>query len=83
VAKLVDTKWFEAALFKEFEGKVLGTGDEFRALNRIICRTAAGYEMEGDQRHGEIIARDVGLTKESKALSVPGHKLTKAYLKAE
>ena len=39
--------------------------------------------MEGDQRHGEIIVRDLGLTTESKALSVPGRKLTKAELGSE
>ena len=87
VAKLVDVRWFEAALLKEFEGKIKGNlqkpDDEFRVLNRIIRRTAAGYEMEGDQRHSEIIVRDLGLTTESKALSVPGRKLTKAELDGE
>ena len=86
-AKLADTKWFEAALLKAFEGKVKGNlqkpDDEIRVLNRIIRRTEAGYEMEGDQRHGEIIVRDLGLTEESKALSVPGRKLTKAELDSE
>ena len=61
-----------------FEGKVKGN-----LLNRIIRRTEAGYEMEGDQRHAEIIVRDLGLTEESKALSAPGRKPTKAELDGE
>ena len=87
VAKLADTKWFEEALFKEFERKVKGNlqkpKDEFRVLNRIIRRIEAGYEMESDQRHAEIIVRDLGFTEESKALSAPGRKPTKAELDGE
>ena len=87
VAKLADIRWFEEALLTDFEGKVKGNllkpEDEFRVLNRIIRRTEAGYEMEGDQRHAEIIVRDLGFTEESKALSAPGRKPTKAVLDGE
>ena len=41
---------FERGILARFEGKVKGrlraAGDEFRILNRIVRRTAEGYEWE-------------------------------------
>ena len=84
VGSKADNEWFRSGLLQEFEGKLKGVlkaaGDEVRVLNRILRRTAAGYEWEADQRHGEIIVRELGLTEDSKELTVPGRKLTKAEL---
>lgn len=81
-ASKADAKWFEQVLLNEMEGKLKGAlqepGDELRVLNRIVRRSEAGYEWEADQRHGEIITRELGLTEESKPLTVPGRKRTKA-----
>jgi hypothetical protein len=43
-----------------------------RILNRIVSSTDEGLEYEADQRHAEIIMKELGLTKESKGLSTPG-----------
>ena len=72
--------WFENELLRKFEGKVKGRlrqpGDEMRILNRIVRRTAEGYEWEADQRHAELIIEGMGLKMDSKPLAAPGRKLT-------
>ena len=71
--------WFEKAILRKFEGKCKGRlgsdGDELRVLNRVIRRTAHGYEWEADQRHAEILARELGLTADSKPVCTPGRML--------
>ena len=56
----------------KFEGKVKGRlkqeGEELRLLNRVVRRTADGYEWEADQRHAELIITGMGLLPESKPL---------------
>ena len=42
-----------------------------RILNRIVEWTDAGISYEADQRHAEIIVRDMGLQKDSKAVTTP------------
>ena len=75
--------WYENALQKEFDVKIrgrLGSGKldqkEIRILNRIVRWTPRGIEYEADQRHAEIIVRDMGLEK-AKGSSVPGQKAKK------
>ena len=43
-----------------------------RLLNRVITWGEDGIEYEADQRHAEIIIRDLGLEENSKSLSTPG-----------
>ena len=67
-------------MLAKFEGRVKGRlkqeGEELRLLNRVVRRTADGYEWEADQRHAELIIAGIGLLPESKPLSSPGRKLT-------
>ena len=73
-------RWFEKVLLDQFEGKAkrrLTQPDQvLRVLNRIVRRTAEEYKWEADQRHAEILARELGLTPESKPVACPGRKLT-------
>jgi hypothetical protein len=75
-----ELNWLEKDLFNRFEGKAKGVlrkaGDELRLLNRVVRRTAHGYEWEGDQRHSELLVRAAGLGPESKPLSAPSRKLS-------
>merc|ERR1711965_429190 len=72
--------WFENSLLAKFEGKVKGrlakAGEELRVLNRIVRRTSDGYEWEADQRHSELLVRELGLNSESKPVACPGRKLS-------
>ena len=82
-----NVEWFKGALLATFEGKVKGQlngpGDELRVLNRIVRRTADGYEWEADQRHAELLTSGVGLLQDSRPLSSPGRKLTSKELDTE
>jgi hypothetical protein len=86
-AAAAELDWFEAELMKKFEGKVKGRlrqeGDELRILNRVVRRTARGYEWEADQRHAELIIAGVGLAPDSKPLMAPGRRLTSKELSAD
>ena len=71
--------WFRAALQSKFLLKVRGrlgpeaTDDkEIRILNRIVRWTPEGIWYEPDQRHAEIIIRDLGLERESKGVGTAG-----------
>ena len=65
------------ALAKTFGIKhsILGSADhldkEGRILNRIIRVDASGWHLEADQRHGELIVKEMGLDK-CKGLPTPG-----------
>ena len=50
-------------------------------MNRIVRATKDGWEYEADQRHGEYIIKDVGLS-EANGLSSPGEEL-KSWQEAE
>ena len=84
----VDLTWLEASFKKKFECKVqiLGPGRnqlrEVRILNRVVGWSKDGLFYEADQRHAEIVIRDLGLEnakaaptagtrEEQKAASVP------------
>jgi hypothetical protein len=63
-----DLDWFRKQIQERFEVKVkgrIGPGKEdeksMRVLNRIVEWTEQGIEYETDQRHAEIIVRDLGL----------------------
>ena len=75
-----DLTWFESSILSRFEGKAKGRlakpGDELRVLNRIVRRTSEGYEWEADQRHSELLVRELGLNSESKPVACPGRKLS-------
>ena len=50
------------------------TVKEARILNRIIRYTEDGWEYEPDQRHAELIVKELGL-QEAKSVATPGDKL--------
>jgi len=45
-----------------------------RILNRVIEWSSEGLRYEADQRHGELIVKDVGLKEGSKTVNTPGLK---------
>ena len=74
-----DLDWYRKVLTHTFEAKVkcrLGQGiaDEksMRLLNRIVHWTPSGIEYEADQRHAEIVIRELGLKPDSKSVNTPG-----------
>ncbi len=72
-----DLRWFEKRMASEFEIKtdVLGPGPghkrQLRVLNRIIEWKGHGITYEADQRHAEIVIRELGL-EQAKAVATPG-----------
>ena len=71
--------WLRTEITTRFEVKFrgrLGPGHDddkaIRLLNRIIEWTSEGIVIEGDQRHAEIIIDQLGLYKNSTAVSTPG-----------
>ena len=72
-----DLAWLRAQFEQKFEVKVqiLGPGPgqkkEVRVLNRVIRWTDGGLEFEADQRHAEMVVRDLGL-ENAKAVATPG-----------
>ena len=70
-------KRLKAKLSESFEikssimGKAAHLDKEGKILNRIVRITSEGWEVEADQRHGELIAQELGLDK-AKGLSTPG-----------
>ena len=73
-----DLDWFRGMIQGTFEVKFrgrIGPADEdqksIRVLNRVIEWTQEGIQLEPDQRHAEIIIRDLGLV-QSKPVSTPG-----------
>ena len=74
--------WFRNKINERFEVKIRGRlgpsegdGKSIRILNRVVEWTNSGISYEADQRHAEIIVRQLGLEKESRSLSTPGVKL--------
>jgi hypothetical protein len=62
----------------KFKGR-LGPGrndNKFvRVLNRIITWTGEGIQYEADQRHSEIIIRQLGLQEASNSVVTPGFRI--------
>ena len=74
----------------KFEIKVRGRigpkpNDEksIRLLNRVFEWTPEGILVEADQRHAELIVRDMSLNAESKGVSTPGIKVKEEGLPLE
>ena len=44
-------------------------------MNRIVEWSESGIVHEADQRHAEIILKQMGLVKESRSVSTPGNKI--------
>eukprot|EP00959_Pyramimonas_sp_CCMP1952_P374745 7848401-Pyramimonas_sp.AAC.1 len=77
-----DLDWFEKKIKEEFEVKVrgrLGPGEEdmkaIRILNRIIEWTKEGLRYEADQRHAEIIVKELVLESGKVRTEVPGERI--------
>ena len=83
LASDADLDWFENKIKLEFEVKVrgrLGPGEEdtrsIRILNRIIEWSNDGIWYEADQRHAEIIVKELDLESGKAKSDVPGEKIT-------
>ena len=63
----------------KFRGR-MGPGDaddkSIRLLNRIITWDEEGIHWEGDQRHAEILVRELGLLGDSRGATTPADKKT-------
>ena len=77
-----DLNWFRKKISDKFEVKFRGrigpnsTDDKaIRLLNRVFEWTPEGIFIEADQRHAELIVKDMGLALNSKGMSTPGIKL--------
>ena len=77
-----DLDWFENKLQEEFEVKIrgrLGPGEEdmqsIRVLSRIIEWNPNGLWYEADQRHADIIVKELGSKEGQVKSEVPGEKL--------
>ena len=74
-----DLAWLSARFEEKFEVKIqiLGPGAkharEVRILNRVVRWTESGIDYEPDQRHAEMVVRDLGLQL-AKAVTSPGTK---------
>ena len=73
--------WFRREISKKFDAKFRGRigpdiGDDksIRILNRIVTWTTGGIKYEADQRHSEIIIKQLGLESGAKAVVTPGVK---------
>ena len=60
----------------------LGELQETRVLNRIIRWTARGWEYEADQRHAELIIREMGM-EGAKSVKTPGEDVPSWKLDTE
>ncbi len=74
--------WFENKIKEEFEVTVrgrLGPGEEdmkaIRILNRIVEWTEEGLRYEADQRHAEIIVKELELEGVKVRTEVPGERI--------
>ena len=77
LGKESDIDWVKSNVQLKMNIKVkarLRRGEEgsVRILNRIVTVTRDGLEYEADQRHAEIIMRDLWLGIESKSVVAPG-----------
>ena len=75
--------WFRSSIQDRFEVKFrgrLGPGikddKSIRILNRVVEWTDQGIKYEADQRHAEIIIKQLGLNDRSKPVVTPGSKET-------
>lgn len=83
----VELDWFRDRIVEKFEVRSrarLGPEDNddkaVRLLNRVIEWTPEGIRYESDQRHTELIMRDLGLKGSSNAVVTPGGRKTEDSL---
>ena len=76
-----DLDWFRAQIKGKYEVKFRGRlGPEenddksIRILNRIVEWTREGIRYEADQRHAELIVKEMGFQEGSKSVTTPGSK---------
>ena len=72
-----DLDWLRGGVQTKMEVKFKerlerGRPGAVRILNRIVSVGEKGIEYEADQRHAEIVMRDLGVHEGSKGLSTPG-----------
>ena len=77
----LELDWFRDNIQAKFEVKVRGRlgpdanyDKSIRILNRIITWKEDGIHYDADQRHAEIIIRQLGLKDNSNSLGTPGSK---------
>ncbi len=57
----------------KFKGRLeKGKPGAVRILNRIVTVTEKGLEHEADQRHAEILMREMGIDESNKGVVTPG-----------
>ena len=74
--------WFKEKMNKRYENKHRGrigphpnSDKAIRILNRVVEWTDTGIEYEADQRHAEIIAKEMNLDENSRSVATPGIKI--------
>ena len=78
-AREQDLKWLKSMFNAKFEvtNEFLGPGEgharQVRILNRVISWTDDGIQYEADQRHAEVVIRQLGL-EGAKPVSTPGSR---------
>ena len=85
-----DIKQFRQAIAGRFtvKDKIVGSRSdlgelqETRVLNRIIRWTSRGWEYEADQRHAELIVKEMGM-EDAKSVKTPGEDVPAWKLDAE
>ena len=89
-AVLKTLKLFRNKISDKFEVKIRGrigpsSTDEkaVRLLNRVFEWTPEGIMIEADQRHRELIVKDMGLALNSKGMSTPGVKMKEGEEESE
>ena len=86
LGKEKDLDWYRKMIMERMSTKVkgrLGPGPKdqktMRVLNRIVEWTDRGIRYEADQRHAEIICRELGYNDDTKGVVTPGLKLESDY----
>ena len=76
-----DLEWLKSVMDTKFAVKCRGivgpsAGDSksIKILNRVMEWTSEGIMYEPDQRHAELLVRDLGLNEKSKSVVTPGIK---------
>ena len=78
LARWLDVQWLRNCLSQAWDLKIRGAlGREtssIRILGRMLSMDETGYQLEGEQRHAELMTQALGLNETSKPLTTPGSK---------
>ena len=82
-------RWLDGKLSEAYELKTKYLGpdvarghvSEMRVLNRVIAWSEDGITYEPDQRHAELIIKDMGLSGSSNGVVTPGGRKDDANMK--